>query len=133
MTRITIWRGPDGRHWQETGSRHDKAAGGWLYRLTPAAQDPETGRWAASEGKPIEVTLAERRDTYTEVSDNPLGDPRIALLHTLTHELLTDYETQHGHPHPRTTELRLALEDVAYIPKEARRRRLGAVMQARRH
>lgn len=117
-----IWRGPDGRHWEQR-----------MFELAPAVQDPETGRWAATDcGEPVEVTQKRLREAYTEVSDDPLADPRIARLHTLVTELLADYETQTSRPHPAADELRTTLEDVAYIPKEERRRRRGAVWNAHR-
>lgn len=129
-----IWRGPDGRHWEETGERFDETAREWMFELTPAVQDPETGRWGATDcGEPVEVTQQRRREAYTEVSDDPLAEPRIALLHALIAGLLADYEAQTSRPHPATDELRTALEDVAYIPKRERRRRHGAVWNARRH
>ncbi|WP_055525305.1 hypothetical protein [Streptomyces graminilatus] len=129
----TIWRGPEDLHWEETGERFDETARQWMFEFTPAVQDPETGRWAATDcGEPIEVPLPRRQEAYTEVSDDPLAEPRIARLHTLVTALLADYETQTSRPHPATDELRTALEDVAHIPKRESRRRHAAVWNARR-
>ncbi|GAA3017833.1 hypothetical protein Sfulv_61370 [Streptomyces fulvorobeus] len=44
--------------------------------------------------------------------------------------MLGDYERQAGHPHPDIAELRAALEDVAALPEQLRRRSAGRVAQA---
>ncbi|MCX4661516.1 hypothetical protein [Streptomyces uncialis] len=130
--RLTIYRGPDGRHWSKGPAWFDEAARSWICTLTEAVQDPVTGRWApAPHGARIEVAAITRDSAYTRVSADPRGEPRIARLTDLVAELEADYAHAAGHPHPRTGELRTALEDVAAIPDAEQRRRHGAVLAAR--
>ncbi|WP_406398835.1 hypothetical protein [Streptomyces uncialis] len=131
--RLTIYRGPDGRHWSKGPAWFDEAARAWIYTLTEAVQDPVTGRWAPDDahGARIEVAAITRDSAYTQVSADPRGEPRIARLTDLVAELEADYAHATGHPHPRTGDLRTALEDAAAIPDAERRRRHGAVLAAR--
>lgn len=131
----TLWRDPDGQHWEETdGDEFDKEAGQWVTQLTSASQDPNTGRWSADadHGRRLGVVGPMTRAGYTEVSADPLGEPRIAHLHAIVTELLAAFEEQAGHAHPRAVELRTALEDVAALPNEFRRKRHAAAVQAAR-
>ncbi|WP_329560292.1 hypothetical protein [Kitasatospora sp. NBC_01266] len=130
---ITIWRGPDGQHWsgEEGDADFDPAARVWVYRLVPAVRDPATGRWATDPaGEPVDVMGFPEQAGYTEVCADPLGEPRIARLHELLADLLTDYQLDAGRPHPRTTELHTALEDVAALPDQLRRHGYAAAAQA---
>ncbi|MFJ6212236.1 hypothetical protein ACIQGZ_02700 [Streptomyces sp. NPDC092296] len=129
----TIYRGPDGRHWEETGDRFDEKARQWMHELTAASQDPGTGRWAAADhGDRVEVAGPVSKAGYTEVSADPLGEPRFARVHAIVAELLADFDRQAGHPHPRTAELHVALEDLAVLPEQIQRRGRGAAAQAAR-
>ncbi|WP_030672356.1 hypothetical protein [Streptomyces sp. NRRL B-1347] len=117
----TMWRGPDGHHWEEAGQEFDADASEWITHLAPAAQDSETGRWASTEcGAPIQVRGDLGRAGYTEVSADPLAEPRVARLHALLAELLADYHQRTGAPHPNATQLRLSFEDVAALPEQLR-------------
>ncbi|CAM5326124.1 MULTISPECIES: hypothetical protein [Streptomyces] len=120
-----ILRGPDGRHWEEAFDRivFDEEARQWVYGLTAAVQDPDTGRWAAdSHGQRITVTGVPDRAGYTEVSADPLHEPCIAHLYRLVAEVTADFEQQTGAPHPRAAALAHALEDLAMRTEQLRRR-----------
>ncbi|MFB6533572.1 MULTISPECIES: hypothetical protein [Streptomyces] len=126
-----IYRGPDGRHWVHdfVHDHFDEGDRVWVFQLSPAVQDAATGRWElADHADPIEVVDHLHASGYTEVSANPLGEPRVALLHTLLTQLLADYEQHTGHAHPRAADLHTAFEDVAALPEQQRRhgRRAGA-------
>ncbi|MFE3608380.1 hypothetical protein [Streptomyces goshikiensis] len=130
-----FWRGPDGRHWTEGGTEggadFDPVAQVWIYRLIPAVQDPDTGRWSArSAGRPVEVSGHPEQVGYTRVSADPLGEPRIARLYAGLVELLADYEQSVGQPHPHAGELHALFEDVAALPEELRRRGRAAAQTA---
>ncbi|PWG08763.1 hypothetical protein DF268_35930 [Streptomyces sp. V2] len=144
METSRFWRGPDGRHWVKTGQRPnpDAPEGGgtaeptavyWLCDLAAAVQDPDTGRWTADPDGPTTTVPGHLPHAgYAEIAPDPWADPRIATLTHLVAQLLTDHHTATGHPHPRTTDLQHALEDVAFIPVEMRRRVVSAYRQARR-
>jgi hypothetical protein len=130
---VTIWRGPDGQHWAGGKSHFDQAAGAWAYTLDLAEQDPATGRWAAAPGGERTTAAGHPQSLgYIEVSADPRAEPRVAQLHALIVELLNDYQHDTGHPHPRALALAAALEDVAAIPQELRRRGYAAASQAAR-
>jgi hypothetical protein len=111
-----VWRAPDGGTWQVVGT--DVRAG--IARLVPAVQDPDTGRWSTvRDGARVEVpvavavAVAELRARYVEVPPERLRDPRITRL-TSSADAIT-----------------AALDEVSWLPEEARRRasraaRLGA-------
>ncbi|GAA2110993.1 hypothetical protein [Streptomyces synnematoformans] len=129
-----LWRGPDGLHWIETGEHwYDGEVRNWVYPLTEAVQDPETCRWAAAPGaRTRTVTGPPARSGYVEVSADPLADPHVARLHRAVEQVLVAYEEQAGHPYPDVAELRTAVEDVAAIPEQLRRRGHGMAAQAAR-
>lgn len=130
--RGRIYRDPAGRHWKHSGeTRHEKETG-WLHRLYPAVQDPGTGRWERGTGDPIESTLWAEHPPFVEVSADPLADTRIARLHSLLMTLLADYTQHTGHAHPQDAEVQQAMEDVAFLPVQARRARIHAARVARR-
>ncbi len=121
MTRFL--RGPDGRHWQEAVDHFDEAVKQWVYELTAAVQDPDTGRWTAdNHGERTTVTGIPDRAGYTEVPAAPFHEPCIAHLYRLVAEVTADFEQQTGAPHPRAAALAHALEDVAMRTEQLRRR-----------
>ncbi|HEY8985420.1 MAG TPA: hypothetical protein VIU15_38350 [Streptomyces sp.] len=125
----TIWRGPDGRHWAHTDSRQDTPQNGrrWLYDITPALQDPDTGRWTPDpDATPITIPTQLPQAGYTRVSADPWHEPLIAALTRLVAGVLADYEAATGHPHHRTDDLQHTVEDIATLRDQLRSRALGA-------
>lgn len=127
--RATVWAAADGTRWRAYGN-DDPAADVELYEV---AQDPDTARWhRVSNGAHFSLPRAQFETAYTPVPPEPPRDPRITLVTDLVTQLLTDYEQQAGHPHPATAELNAALDDLATMAAQLRRRGYGAAAQAAR-
>ncbi|MDX3024052.1 hypothetical protein [Streptomyces acidiscabies] len=127
ITDPTIWRGPDGRHWAHTDSHQDIPQNGrrWLHDITPALQNPDTGRWTPDpdpDATPVTIPTQLPQAGYTRVSADPWHEPLIATLHTHLAELLADYQDATGHPHPRADDLRHNVEDIAMLRDQLRDR-----------
>uniref|UniRef100_UPI00366E08F8 hypothetical protein n=2 Tax=Bacillati TaxID=1783272 RepID=UPI00366E08F8 len=131
---MELWRDANGRHWIGgiENSEYDQSTQVRTWRMPSAVQDPHTGRWTPADGETIDVAGHPSLAGYTEVSADPLADPRIARLHHLITELLADIEQLTGHPAITHEQTILALEDVAFIPEEGRRRARGRARNAAR-
>ncbi|MFF1961009.1 hypothetical protein ACFVWX_29045 [Streptomyces sp. NPDC058220] len=136
MSDLKAWRKKQDEHFIETGQRLDETGDEvrWMTQLTPASYDVETGCWGISTmHTPIEVPLVLLRPpAWTEVAADPRADTRIAHLTSMLHTLLKNYERDTGRPAPHEQAILRALEDVAFIPVEARRRARGAARNAAR-
>ncbi|RZD54907.1 hypothetical protein C0Q58_30700 [Streptomyces albidoflavus] len=123
-----VWRSPGGEHFRLSWSEE---AGPSRVRLKPAVYDADTGQWSTdSNALPVEVDAAVFEETYVRVRPERLRDPRITRLTGLVAELLADYERSTGRPPADADVILAALDDVAEIPEEARRRRHAAARSA---
>ncbi|MFI6700304.1 hypothetical protein ACIBJC_15225 [Streptomyces sp. NPDC050509] len=114
--------------------REGDGAPRWMVGLLPAAQDPDTGRWSPrTDLAPTQIPLSSlTAPAWTEVSPDPRADERIARLADLVATLLADYQRDTGAPCPYEGALAVALEDVAFIPTEGRRRAQSRARNAAR-
>ncbi|MFJ6788836.1 hypothetical protein [Streptomyces angustmyceticus] len=104
-----------------------------------AATQTSGGEWEEA-GLPFTVSLDWLRIACTYQPPPTKTDPRIARLSTALDALLTEYAAiAAGGPRPTpeqarqtTGEIRAALADVAAIPREERRQRYAAGVQAAR-
>lgn len=125
-----VWRSPGGDHFRLSWSEE---AGPSVVTLRPAVYDPDTGQWSTDRNAlPVEVEARAFEETYVQVPLERLRDPRITRLTGLVNELLADYERSTGRPPADADAIRAALEDVAEIPEEARKRRHAAASSAAR-
>ncbi|MFC7987272.1 MULTISPECIES: hypothetical protein [Streptomyces] len=123
-----VWRSPGGDHFRLSWSEE---AGPSRVTLRPAVHDPDTGQWSTDRNAlPVLVEATVFEETYVQVPLERLRDPRITRLTALVNELLADYERSTGRPPADADAIRAALEDVAEIPEEARKRRHAAAYSA---
>ncbi|MFE7056040.1 hypothetical protein ACFVAO_12580 [Streptomyces californicus] len=123
-----VWRSPGGEHFRLSWS---EGAGPSRVTLRSVVYDEDTGQWSTARGAvPVVVEEKAFEETYVQVPLERLRDPRITRLTGLVTGLLADYERSTGRPSADADAVRAALEDVAEIPEEARRRRLGAARAA---
>ncbi|WP_371793130.1 hypothetical protein OG285_32895 [Streptomyces sp. NBC_01471] len=125
-----VWRSPGDEHFRLSWSER---AGPSVVTLRPVVYDPDTGQWSSDRNAfPVEVDAALFEATYVQEPLERLRDPRITRLAGLVHELLANYESSTGSPPTDADAIRAALDDVADIPEEARKRRHGAARAAGR-
>ncbi|MEW1677968.1 hypothetical protein AB0O47_32745 [Streptomyces noursei] len=125
-----VWRSPGGDHFRLSWSQE---AGPSRVTLRPAVYDADTGQWSTDRNAlPIEIDPTVFEETYVQVPRERLRDPRITRLTGLVNELLADYERSTGRPPADADAIRAALDDVAEIPGEARKRRHAAASSAAR-
>ncbi|MFJ3184421.1 hypothetical protein ACIPJN_39330 [Streptomyces sp. NPDC086796] len=123
-----VWRSPGGEHFRLSWSEE---AGPSRVTLRPVVYDPDTGQWSTDrDALPVKVDAVSFEETYVQVPLERVRDPRITRLAGLVHELLADYERSTGRPPADVGAIRAALDDVAEIPEEARKRRHAAAHSA---